>query len=117
MTCPHCNETGVSSGATDLGGPGTMSPCDCNAGLAWVAWGGDISARTWLFAGEVIPITAYRAQRESLLALLRHANDRADRAETERDAAHRAGYNLARDDAAKIGWHLVTYDVMMKGVK
>ena len=69
------------------------------------------------FKAELIPLSAYRAQRDSLLALLRQSNDRADRAETERDAAHRAGYDLARDDAAKVGWHLVTYDVMMKGVK
>ena len=33
------------------------------------------------------------------------------------DAAHRAGYDLAREDAADNGTYLVTYDVMMKGVK
>ena len=94
MTCPHCKDTGVSPGASDLGGPGTMSPCDCDAGLAWVAWGGDIERRIWLWDKgyhvswydrpdytEVIPISAYRAQRDSLMALLRQANDRADRAE------------------------------------
>ena len=32
-------------------------------------------------SSEVIPLSAYRAQRDSLMALLRQANDRADRAE------------------------------------
>jgi len=112
--CPHCADRGVSSGADDLGGPGSMSPCDCDAGLAWVAWGGDIRLRSKIGAVEVVPMSAYRAQRDSLTALLRQANDRADRAEMERDTAHCAGYEFARADAAKIGWHLVRYDFAMK---
>ena len=35
------------------------------------------------------------------------------RVTAERDEAHRQGYDMARDDAAKIGWHLTRYDVAM----
>ena len=42
---------------------------------------------------------------------------RADVVDARVHAAHRAGYDLARDDAADNGTYLVTYDVMMKGVK
>lgn len=31
------------------------------------------------------------------------------------DAAHRAGYELARAQAAELGAHIVAYDVAMKG--
>ena len=30
-------------------------------------------------------------------------------------AAHRAGYDAARADAAKSGWHLLNYDDFMRG--
>ena len=30
-------------------------------------------------------------------------------------AMHRAGYELARAEAAEVGWHLRAYDVVMRG--
>lgn len=96
MTCPHCNDTGTSAGGSDLGDIRTVSACDCDAGLAWMAWGGDMARRIWLWDKgyhaawyarpdytEVIPITAYRALRASLIAQLRAETARADRAENE----------------------------------
>lgn len=45
--------------------------------------------------------------------LVAHLRAELARVTAERDEAHRQGYEMAREDAAKIGWHLARYDVAM----
>ena len=45
--------------------------------------------------------------------LVAHLRARVAELEAERDAARKAGYDMARDDAAKIGWHLTSYEAAM----
>ena len=58
------------------------------------------------------PADALEAIRH-LRARVSALTDAVARLTAERDEAHRQGYEMAREDAAKSGWHLLRYEVAM----
>lgn len=71
-----------------------------------------VIARPRIAASQGEPADALETIRH-LRARVSALTDALEAMTADRDEAHRAGYEIAREDAARVGWHLVRYDVAM----